>query len=245
MKKEREMQQGMDKYTIIALIVGLVFYPVLYSTDFFSSLLFPLLPDELLRSLYNESERTEWWYFIFSNVLFHWIPFLFIYYALKKNNETWESVGVDWSWFLKYKIWFIALISVLIVSSFVIPQLFYGDELPLKSIRTGFIAPISTLERLVSLVVLAFTAAVSEEVIFRGYAITRLKRVISIPWLILPIIAISFVFIHGEIRSMGMTLNYIIFSTLFGIGFILKKFKRLEIMITLHFLINASLVYAY
>lgn len=245
MNQENKLNSGMDKYTVIALIVGLVLYPVLYSTDFFSSLLFPVLPDEFVTSLYNENERTEWWYFIFSNTLFHWIPFLFVYYALKKNNETWSSVGVDWAWFAKYKALFISLVSILIISAFIVPELFYGDKLPIKSIRTGFIAPISTLERLVAIIVLAFTAAITEEVIFRGFAITRLKRVITMPWLILPIIAISFVFIHGEIRSTGMTLNYIVFSTLFGIGFIVKGFKRLEVMITIHFLINASLVFAY
>jgi membrane protease YdiL (CAAX protease family) len=245
MHTENKIKNGLDKYTVIALIVGLVLYPLLYSTDFFSSLLFPALPEEFVASLYNENERTEWWYFIFSNVLFHWIPFLFIYYSLKKNSESWSSVGVDWSWFSKYKVLFSTLLVVLVISSFIIPGLFYGDELPMKSIRTGFIGPISTLERLVSIIVLAFSAAVTEEIIFRGFAITRLNRIISVPWFILPIIAISFVFIHGEIRSLGMTLNYIIFSTIFGIGFIIKKYKRLEIMITIHFLINASLVFAY
>jgi membrane protease YdiL (CAAX protease family) len=233
-----------DKYTIIALIIGLVFYPVLYCTDFFSSVLFPVLPDEFVSSLYDDNKRTEWWYFIFSNILFHWIPFLFIRHSLKKNNETWSSIGVDWSWFSKHKKWFIGILSVLIISSFVLPQLYYGNELPMRS-QAGFIGPVSTLERLVSIVVLAFTAAVTEEVIFRGFALTRLKRFIPNPWFILPIIAISFVFIHGEIRSLGQTLNYIIFSLIFGAFFILKRFKRLEILITIHFLINASLVFVY
>ncbi|HIG46976.1 MAG TPA: CPBP family intramembrane metalloprotease [candidate division Zixibacteria bacterium] len=58
------------------------------------------------------------------------------------------------------------------------------------------------------------------EVIFRGYALTRLKRCIPIVWLILSIIAISFVFIHGEVRSLGQFSNYAIFSFVFGTGFI-------------------------
>jgi membrane protease YdiL (CAAX protease family) len=109
--------------------------------------------------------------------------------------------------------------------------------------QAGFIGPISTLERLAAIVVIAFTAAITEEVIFRGFALTRLKRVIPNPWFIVPIIAISFVFIHGEVRDFGQTLNYIIFSCVFCIGFILKGFKRLEILITIHFLINASLIF--
>lgn len=190
----------------------------------------------------NDNERTEWWYFIFSNLLFHWIPFLFIRHALIKNNETWSSIGVDWSWFLKHKNWVIGVFSILIISAFIIPSIYYENELPIRS-QAGFIGPVSILERLVTIVVLAFTAAVTEEVIFRGFALTRLKRLIPNPWLILPIIAISFVFIHGEIRSFGQTLNYVVFSLIFGIGFILKGFRRLEILITIHFLINASLVF--
>ena len=242
MSSENQTNTNLDKYTIIALIVSLIAYPVLYSTDFFSSVFFPILPDQFILSLYNDTERTEWWYFIFSNLLFHWVPFLFIRNSLIKNNETWSSIGVDWSWFFKHKKWFIGLISILIISAFILPTIYYENELPTVS-RAGFIGPISTLERLVAIIVLAFTAAITEEVIFRGFALTRLKRIIPNPWFILPIIAISFVFIHGEIRSLGLTLNYVIFSLIFGAGFILKKFKRLEILILIHFLINASLVF--
>lgn len=242
MNSEIKTKNRLDKYTIIALTIGLVLYPVLYSTDFFSSLLFPLLPDEFISLLYNDNKRIEWWYFIFSNFLFHWIPFLFIRHALIKNNESWDSIGVDWAWFYKHKNWFVGLFSILIISAFILPKLYYGNELPTRS-QAGFIGPISVLERLVAIIVLAFTAAITEEVIFRGFAITRLKRVIPNSWLILPIIAISFVFIHGEIRSLGLTLNYVVFSVILGSFFILKRFKRLEILIVIHFLINASLVF--
>jgi membrane protease YdiL (CAAX protease family) len=242
MDSEIQKKTKLDKYTVTALIIGLIAYPVLYSTDFFSSVFFPFLPDQFISSLQNDNERTEWWYFILSNLLFHWIPFLFIRYSLIKNNETWSSIGVDWSWYFKHKNWFIGLLAILIISAFILPTIYYGNELPIRS-QAGFIGPISTLERLVSIIVIAFTAAITEEVIFRGFAITRLNRYIPNPWFILPIIAISFVFIHGEFRSLGQTLNYTIFSFVFGIGFILNKFKRLEILITIHFLINASLVF--
>lgn len=239
---EAQAKTSLDKYTIIALAISLIAYPVLYSTDFFSTVLFPFLPDGIISLLHNDNERAQWWYFIISNFLFHWLPFLFIWHALRKNNETWSSIGVDWSWFSRYKNWFIGLITILIVSAFILPEIYYGNDIPTRS-QAGFIGPISTLERLVAIIVLAFTAGITEEVIFRGFALTRLKRVIPNPWFILPIIAVSFVFIHGELRGLGPTLNYLIFSLIFGAVFILKGFKRLEILILIHFLINASLVF--
>ena len=242
MNSEDQPKASLDKYTVIALMIGLIAYPVLYSNDFFSSLLFPFLPDEFTSPLYDSDKRAGWWYFIISNLFYHWIPFLFIWYALVKNNESWRSVGVDWSWFSKHKRLLIGLLTVLVVSAFIVPNIYYGSELPARS-QAGFIGPISTLERLAAIIALAFTAAITEEVIFRGFALTRLKRIIPNPWLLLPIIAISFVFIHGEIRSAGATLNYLIFSLIFGAGFILLGLKRLEILIIIHFLINASLVF--
>jgi membrane protease YdiL (CAAX protease family) len=232
----------LDKYTIFALIICLVVYPVLYSNDFFGSLFLPMLPSEWTSSLYSRDERVGWWYFIASNLFYHWIPFLFVWYALVKNNESWHSVGVDWSWFVRYKFLFISLVVVLVLSAFIVPHIYYEGELPTRS-QAGFVGPISTLERLAAIIVLAFTASVTEEVIFRGFALTRLKRFVSNPWFILPVIAVSFVFIHGEIRSIGLTLNYLIFSLIFGAIFIVLRFKRLETLILIHFLINASLVF--
>lgn len=233
---------GLDKYTSIALVISLIAYPVLYSNDFFGLIFSPFFSESFVSSLQDGNQRTQWWYFIFSNLLYHWIPFLFIWHALRKNNESWSSIGVDWTWFLKHRNWFAGLLIALIASAFIFPNLYYGSELPASS-QAGFIGPISTLERLAAILVLAFTAGVTEEVIFRGFAITRLKRIVPNPWLILPIIAVSFVFIHGELRGLGPTLNYFIYSLIFGAVFILKGFKRLEILILIHFLINASLVF--
>jgi uncharacterized protein len=239
---DEQAKVRLDKYTIIALIIGLVAYPVLYSNDFFSSLLLPILPNEWTSLLYDRDQRFGWWYFIASNLFYHWIPFLFVWYALIKNNESLHSVGVNWSWFVRHKFIFITLIVVLVLSAIIVPHIYYEGVLPIRS-QAGFVGPISILERLAAIIVLALTASITEEVIFRGFALTRLKRFVSNPWFILPVIAVSFVFIHGQFRSIGLTLNYLIFSLIFGVCFILLRFKRLEILILIHFLINASLVF--
>ena len=60
---EPSVKPIIDKYTLMALLVSLVAYPVLYSTDFFGNILFSVLP-EIRSSLLDESGRTEWWYFL-------------------------------------------------------------------------------------------------------------------------------------------------------------------------------------
>ena len=231
-----------DRHTALALVIGLVLYPLLYSNDVFSRLLLPLLPDAWTAPLYSDSGRAEWWYFVAGNFFYHWIPFLAIGWALHKNRESWASVGVDWRWFSTHRVWLLALLLLLVVAALVLPSIYYGGELPARS-QAGFVGPVSAVERLAALLVLAFTAAVTEEVIFRGYALTRLTRALPNPWFVLPLVAVSFVFIHGEYRGLGQTLNYVVFSLIFGAFFIVQKFRRLEWLILTHFLINASLVF--
>jgi membrane protease YdiL (CAAX protease family) len=236
-------KQGTDKATLIALFASLVAYPLLYSTDFFGNLLLPLLPKEFITSFLDESTRIEWWYFHLTNFVFHWTPFLFVWMALKKNRQGWDSIGVNWQWFVKYKGWFVVLFVFLIVSAFLMPDIHYGDQLPTKSQTHFILGPVSTVERLF-MIITALTAAVTEEVLFRGFALTRLKRWISNPWFILPITVVSFVLIHGEPRSVEQVLPFVIGGIAFGVPFILMGLKRLEIMILIHFFIDAGLVLA-
>ena len=107
----------------------------------------------------------------------------------------------------------------------------------------GFFGPIGSFERLFAIFI-SFTAAFTEEVLFRGYAFTRLKRWIPNPWFILPITLISFLLIHGEPDSLNRVIFYILGGYAFGIPFIIMGLKRLEIIILVHFLIDVSTVFA-
>lgn len=238
---ETALPARIDKFTFLALFAGLVAYPVLYSTDSFGTVLFTIFPG-LLTSLLDEDSRFEWWYFGLSNLAFHWSAFVCVAVALAMNRQRWVSLGVDWSWFRTHWRWFAGLVGLLVVAALVMPSIHYGDELPRRS-SVGFIGPLSSTERLF-MIVLAFTAAVTEEVIFRGFALTRLKRLVGNAWLALPLTAVSFVFIHGELRSVEQFLNYFVAGIAFGIPFILMKLKRLELVIVVHFLIDAALVLA-
>lgn len=228
------VKTGIDKYTLIALVISLVVYPAMYSLGIF-------LPSEWIALLFEQTGRLRWWNFMLSNFAYHWIPFFFIWYALYKNKESWKSIGVNFQWYVQHKYWFICLLFILIAAAFVMPGVHYGDQLPQRS-STIWFGPVTTIERLV-MIFMAFTAAVAEEVLFRGFAFTRLKRWIANPWYILPITLISFALIHHP-DSLVDWLNYLFAGCAFGIVFILLKLKRLEILILIHFLIDAGLVIA-
>jgi membrane protease YdiL (CAAX protease family) len=223
----------LDRYTWTALFVSLVLYPVIYCSGFMGDIIWPIIRD---------GSRRHWWYFWLVNLAFHWIPFALIWLALRKNGESWASVGVNWQWFAERRHWLLILLAVLATMALIMPGVHYGDALPGQS-RSVFIAPVSSVERLF-LIFGAFTAGVTEEVIFRGFAFTRLGRVLKSPWLVLPITVVSFLFIHGTPRDVGGLIAYTAAGLAFGVPFILMGLKRLEVLILIHFLIDASMVLA-
>jgi membrane protease YdiL (CAAX protease family) len=222
-----------DAYTWLALFVGLVVYPTIYCSGIMGRIILPI---------FTENSRPHWWYFWLANMAFHWIPFALIWLALVRNNERWTSIGVDWNWFVGHRVWFGSLLVFLVAMAFIMPGVLYDGELPKRS-QTIFMAPVSTAERLF-LIFGALTAAVTEEVVFRGFAFTRLGRIIRRPWFVLPITVVSFLFIHGMPRNVEGAIAYTSAGLFFGVPFILMNLKRLEILILVHFLIDASMVLA-
>jgi hypothetical protein len=223
----------LDSYTSLALFVGLLAWPLIYCSGIMGQIVAPI---------FTENSRQHWWYFWLANLAFHWIPFALVWLALAANKERWDSIGVDWSWFIKHGPWFGGLIIILIVMAFVMPSVLYEGGLPKRS-QTIFMAPVSTPERLF-LIFGAVTAGVTEEVLFRGFAFTRLGRVMRNPWLILPITVVAFLFIHGTPRNVEALITYTVAGLAFGVPFILLKLRRLEVLILIHFLIDASMVLA-
>jgi len=60
----------------------------------------------------------------------------------------------------------------------------------------------------------------------------------------LPITVIAFLFIHGTPHDLGGLMAYTAAGLAFGIPFILMKLSRLEVLIAMHFAIDASMVLA-
>lgn len=112
------------------------------------------------------------------------------------------------------------------------------DTTKLEKVSSFF--PKTAFQRLL-FIISVFTAAFCEEVIYRGFAITKLKELGLNKWVALIPSGIAFVFIHGIIGFSQFWL-YFIPALVFGVIFILSK--RLLPGIILHLLYNLMAIMA-
>ncbi len=224
--------QRLDRYTGIALLVTLLVYPALYCSGIMGS---------IIRPIFLEEGRMYWWLFWIVNIAFHLIPFTLVAIAMRQRNEQWASIGLDWTWFVRGRWWLGALLFFFVAGAWFLPGTYYGDQLPRIS-GTIFLAPVSKWERLF-VVVASILVGFTEEFLFRGYAITRLKQVMPV-WVALFVSCVSFLFIHGTPRSIGHLFSYMTAGLFFGLPFVWNGFRRLELLILVHILIDASMVLA-
>jgi len=130
----------------------------------------------------------------------------------------------------------------LVVAAFVAPPIYYGGELP---VRDGLfpLQPKSTAERLFWILGGGVTAGVVEETLFRGFALTRLGRLLGSPWLALPVTMVAFVFLHGSPPNLAIALNFAVVGAVFGVAFILMRCRRLEVLILVHAAVNVLYIF--
>jgi membrane protease YdiL (CAAX protease family) len=222
-----------EAWTITALVVALVARPLLYT----------LLPigEELVAPIIVSGSRPHWWAFHLVLLLFQWMPFLFVVVMLRKTNSAWSTLGLDWRWFVRHRFFLIVVLVVLVMAAFVMPGLHYGETLPTRS-KTHFMAAVSTAERLFMILVAA-SAGICEEVSYRGLPFSRLTPLVG-KWLVLPITMVSFLFVHGTPDSIQLAINYLLVGFLFGGAFLVLECRRLELLVFIHFAIDAGMVLA-
>ncbi|MBL7852097.1 MAG: CPBP family intramembrane metalloprotease [Cyclobacteriaceae bacterium] len=222
---------GLTRSSQVALALTLVGYPALYCAGFMGP---------IVNSLLNGS-RVHWWQFWGVNMVLHLGAFAVVVFALRQSGENWSSVGLDTGWWKKHRMTWGFLLALLLLGAWVLPGVYYGADPPLLS-GTHFMGPVSRGERLFVIagsLVVGFT----EEVLFRGFALTRLARIMPAAAAVV-VSTVSFVFIHGTPRSLEGAFSYVAASLLFAVPFVLMKYRRLEWLIFIHVLIDASLALA-
>lgn len=218
-------------WEIAALFAVLVAYPLWTYL--------PLPWDEWVGDIFR-GNREGWWAFFGTIVLSHFPPFFVVMIAIRRSGG-WASIGLDWGWFWQRKLLFAVVLATIMAGAWYSPGWLYPAGLPRMS-ESMFMMPVSSPERMFVLFG-ALTAAVTEEAMFRGFAITRLTRWVRTPWVAALISTASFALIH-DTRTWIEVSIYVTAGLAFAIPFVLMKLRRLEILVLIHFLIDASIAYA-
>ena len=214
----------------LLLLLPLALWPLGFASGWI-----PWVPE----SLFADLPRSWWWSFASTVFILEWLVFLYLMMGLKRLKETWKAIHLDWHWFYRNRKWLIPYVSVFVICAILMPGILYGDNIP----EQGQIIPITPVrwyERLF-FVLLSVTAGVCEEITFRGVGISFISRLTKSPWLAAIITSLGFVFIHGALVNWIWFAQYFTIGMLFSLGIILAKRPRLEILIMIHFTVDASL----
>ncbi len=156
--------------------------------------------------------------------------------------HTTSYLGINLIYLKKKKVYLFSTLFAATVLSFLAPIYLYNYTLPSESITLGFLGPVSILERL-GFILLSITAGICEEVIFRGYGISVLERLFKNKYFALVISSLAFMSLHGVASvPMAFLLQYFIIGLI--LGAIYQRYRRLEILIIIHFILDALVAVA-
>lgn len=206
------------------LLTGLVALPILVA--FFAPITFSALLD---------GDRSQWLIFMLWIAVWEWAAFLGTVYWLRKTDRGLADVG--WPAVKLGDV--IAVASVLVVLGTLAILKPINAEFPID--EATFLLPRSVSEKLFFLL-MALTAAVCEETIFRGAGMTLLKNRTG-TWLAVLITTTAFVMMHGGIAQ---GIPAALARGTLGLIFVgLSSWrKNLRAAIYTHFAIDAALVLA-
>lgn len=232
MEKSPTRSNRLDIGIVIALFVALIVRPVLYTL--ITPIYFRWMTD-------GSTSRSHWWAFFGWILFWEWMPFGVLCWALGRSRRLWSEIGVDWSFFVRYRIAFSAALAGLTVAAFMAPHFLYHGDVPRIS-RTYSFLPVTGLER-VSFLIAAVSAGICEETCYRGLPLRMFARSTAQAWLVLPVTMVAFVFIHGRFGA-SLAPYYLSCGFLEGGAFILLGRRRLEWLITAHVLYDSLLIFS-
>lgn len=232
MEKSSTRSNRLDVGIIIALLVALVVRPVLYTL---------ITPIYFRWMAGGSTPKGHWWPFYVWILFWEWMPFGVLWWALRRSGRLWSEIGIDWSFFARYRIVFLAVFAGLTVAAVMAPHFLYHGDVPRVSQTYSFL-PVTGLERVFFLTA-AVSAGVCEEICYRGLPLGMFARTTIQAWLVLPVTMVAFVFIHGRFGA-SRAPDYLTFGLLFGGVFIFLGRRRLEWLITAHVLYDSLLIFS-
>lgn len=216
------------KREIVNLAIVLVLLPAIYIG-------YSELPWAV--QLFDYKDRGYFFPFWGGLIAIHWISVVLVYFALQAQGMTFSEIGLG----LKMPQFglFVAIYGVLFLIVFtLIEWSLQGIGLTEEQLRRlPGLVPTSTEQRLFFGLV-AFSTGFCEELVFRGYAITKLKQAGLNQWVALILAGLAFVAMHGLNGIEGRFLFLFLGAIAFGLLFIATK--RLMPGIVIHLLINLS-----
>ncbi len=216
------------------LLIVLVGFPLIY-------FVYSLTP--LAKELFEERNNSLFIPFWSGIITFHWISVFAVKAFLKQENKSLSDIGYRLNSKKTIILVFSYLAIALLVFGFTEWSLNYVsiDEEKLSKLSNFF--PKTTAQR-IFFIVTVFTAGVCEEIVYRGYLITKLTDLKINKWLAIIPAGIAFVLTHGivSVSAYSQFLFYFIFALVLGVIFVLSK--RLLPNIIIHLLFDLTAMMA-
>lgn len=218
------LQPVQKKHTLVLIIV-LFIMPLLWGTGTISI---------RAANFHHDLDRPSFWTFFLTILVLEWLAFFLICFVTKPKMT--EYLSINEAFLSRNKILLLSGFTGLLILAGLAPNYLYAGNLPSHSLL-GSIGPVSSQQR-VAFIFLSLTAGICEEVIFRGYGISLLERIFKNKAAALIVSSAAFMSLHGiAFLPWYLLFQYFIIGLIFG--FFFQKFRRLEILIIIHFLLDA------
>ena len=224
-----KLKKNTSLWKTLAIIIG---FPILY-------ILFckTYIADELFKNK-NLDYYIPFWGGI---VALHWASVFAVIKFLKSESKTFADIGYKLS--RKGTLILVGSYALVALLVFIVVEVLLRNA-ELDSSQFGNISGLipKTTSHRIFFILLVFSTGFCEEIVYRGFAITQLKKVGLNKWLALIIAAFLFIGIHGINAYFHNFLFYFAGGVVFGLTFILSK--RLLFSILIHLAINLSAMMA-
>lgn len=170
-----------------------------------------------------------------------WLTFAVLTVCLRRAGRSLASIGFPTRWPLWQSLTLVALAGALLAGAMAVAS---GNGAASSAVSP--LLPVTLSERILWLFVAAPTAAIVEEVIFRGFALTYVPKLFGgRVWLAVVVQALLFAVMHGDWQAEGSA-GVISFVSRFVLALVFAGLflwrRSLKLPIVLHWLVDAAAV---